>query len=372
MNMSINTPGLAGLFDALAGSGGVNDLISADLNRARRDQLGVETQIKQTELAAAKRQQDQLAALQQILLDPALGTTPEGRASLISVLAGVPDGLEMGPEFGLGATTFVNPEALTPGDLSLAAFGTGVQPDYSKSPDGVLAGLMNAFDINAADNQTALQQEQIEQAGLNHRHVTPGAPGATGTGAGGTPPLVNGSVLKALGEQMDAEFAASFPGANVDPALRQDVLARASELYQTTRNAQTAVRQAMLEANAAEQGAEGWFEGASPNPFELFGVLPKSGTVRGFLPDPAAPVATDAPQATTPVQQPSEQPAQTGVLAVDQVPPSLRNVQRDPETGGYFLIQNGKAVPLKEGQTAVSASNPNMRLVFRGGSWMPM
>jgi hypothetical protein len=37
--------------------------------------------------------------------------------------------------------------------------------------------------------------------------------------------------------------------------------------------------------------------------------------------------------------------------------------------GGYVLVQNGKSMPIKNGQVATSASDPSRQLMFWNGQW---
>lgn len=310
MNMTVKTPGLAGLFNALAGGGGVNDLIQADLNRARRDQIGVATQVSQAELAAANKQAADLAALQGILADPNSVLSPEGRAGIMSYLTGIEGGLQHGPQFATGAATFTQPRGFDPGELSTMAFGTGVQPDYSKTPDGYLAGLLNALEL-----------EEMDQAGQMARHVTPKpvVPGTTSS----TAPLVNPSVLKGLTEQIGARAPDHYDGAAIDPAVEQALISRASELYQQTRNLQTAVDQAFAEVQTQLQGQSdgGWF-GWGANP----------GTVT--LAPSGAPVAAPASTTSGQAAQAANQQWQEGQTI------------RNKETGERMVWRNGQWEPL--------------------------
>lgn len=303
-NMTIHTPGLEGLFQALGGGfgGSASDLIQADLNRARRDQIGAETELSRADLAAKQREAQQLQALQELLLNPNVGADPTGRASLMSILAGVPDGLEHGPAFGLGATTFVNPQTFNQQDLSNAAFGTGVQTDYSKSPQGVADGLLNAMNI-----------AQMEDAGETQRAMLPN----NGTTGSRTPPLVNGPVIETLGDLITSGYGAQFPDAELDPALVQAVSSRASELYQQTRNAQLAVDMAMQEIGAKLEGAKS--DG-------IFGIGNSPGVVRAGTPGAPATPAAAAPAPMTP-------PASGTMTAVN------------PKTGERLVLRDGAWVP---------------------------
>lgn len=397
-NMTIQNPGVASLFSGLSqvlgGSPDPAQLIQADLARTQRDNVASDTAINRAKLSALQRQEQAMHSLADILGDPTLATTPEGRARLMSTLSQVPDGLQYGPGFATGTSVFTNPGVFNPDELSNVTLATGVTPNYANTPSGLAQTL-------AGD----LQKAQLKEAGDTQRKALELA--VTGTTGGGTPPTVN---LKAGGEfatAIDEALTGQFGDAAVDPALRDALTAHAVELFQRTRNAPAAIQQALDDFNlsAGQQPQPNPIGGAlSTMPllgpiFSLLGQGPTSmgpETVTGaqrpetMLPrtpviPPAVAGATNTPvlpQIGMGGYAPTTQGATQGATSADgdnEVPGQLKaqpdmsvmgpSVHRNADGSEFMVGPDMKPVPIQEG--LVIQNKQGAMLVRRQGQWVP-
>jgi len=405
-NMTIQNPGLGKLFSGLAsalGGGDAESLIRADLAKTQRDNVLSDTAINQSKLATLQRQETAMKSLADILGDPTLATTAEGRASLMSVLSQVPDGLQYGPGFALGSSTFTNPQVFNDADLSKAALGTGVVSDYANTPTGLAQTL-------AGDMEKAALQEQ----GDTYRKILEIA--NPGSGSGRVPPTVEFDDVEAFSGAIDEALANQFGGTAVDPQLRDALIAHAVQLFQQSRNAPMAVQQALADFEMAQTT-----EGASNAgvPFQQAGAVlgpllgapasaiggmmnsPGQTTVTGAMrpgantsvlpqvvipPDvaaatntpvlpqmmqPAAPAAPAAPAPPAPVAAPAQAApaAVPGAIPPEQLPAGLRNVTQAPDGSFVWTAPNGQQMVLEEGQTFVSPTT-GQRIMWQGGQWV--
>ncbi len=255
-SMTIQNPGIGKLFQGLTGAlTGVdpNTLIQADMAKNRNAGQLIENDFNTAKLGAFNSQQAALADLAVKLGDPTMVSTPEGRASLMSVLSQVPDGLQHGPGFATGAASFTNPNFVEgDADFSRILSGTGVQ-GWGATPEGQNRDLANNLDvanINAAS----------DLAVANVRGSTPGGGGSR------TPLAVTPAVAEKLKmmmvEALTSQFGHEETG-RLDPAFAGDLNNHASQIFQQTRNAPGALY-SVAGKDAAPQAWETAASAASP------------------------------------------------------------------------------------------------------------
>lgn len=372
-SMTFSNAGIGNLFSGLAGAlagPSPTALIEADYRRTQRDNLASDTAINQQSLETMRRQEAAMSELATVLGDPTLATTPQGRADLMSVLSQVPDGLKLGPGFATGAASFTDPNFVqSDNDFSRILAGTGVQPDWSRTPTGYQQGLDNLIQQNTADNATVLAAAGIKAA--------PGAPKP------GSLATVSPAVAIKFDEMTAAAIDAKFPGTAVDPATMQLVSQRATQIYQSTKNAPLAIEQAMSEAGLFADGQRdpGWGSALFPWDwaFEDKGTVTAAKTSLGDVlapaaPAPAAPTAPTAPLPTpAPVGTgvPGAAPAAAPTAPAPAASPGMGPaVQANPDGTEFMLDPGGKPVRVVEGTEIVNSRGE--RMVRRGNTWQPI
>jgi len=164
------------------------------------------------------------------------------------------------------------------------------RPQTRSNAEATFAGIV-------ADPIASPEDKAAAQAGLDalkaprSRIVPPAKPA--------TPATVSPGVIKAIGEELDAELSAK--GFGLDDAARRWVATRASELFQqqgeTNRNPTTAVRNALTEFRAAGEvrSDSSW----NPLSGKTYG-LPSSLVPGGGTTQPPAQTAPGAPPAAPP------------------------------------------------------------------------
>ena len=137
-----NVQGIGNFFtglSALLGGPKAMDMARASVLGAQRENYQADTAKRMAETGQINDERSSMSGLQAILADPqapALMATAEGRARLMSKMVGTKGGLQYGPGAAAGAMTFINPNAMSPADLSTTLVGTGVVGDYAKTPTG--------------------------------------------------------------------------------------------------------------------------------------------------------------------------------------------------------------------------------------------
>ena len=363
-SMTFSNPGVGKLFqglgDVLAGPD-PNTLIQADMNRVRRDGMLVDNSLTAAKLGVIQRQERAMTDLAAVLGDPTLTQTPEGRANLMSILSQTDGGLQYGPGFATGAASFTDPNFVeSDSDFSRILAGTGVQ-GWTQTPEGQNRDLANKLAITNLDNQNDM------------------AMALAGVGSGGSKtPLDVGptDVTNLMGQLEDAIYA-QFPGAEIDPQTLQAMVARAGQVYQTTRNASTAVRQAIVEAQLANEGkSDGFLFGWGANPgtvrvgdsSALGDVLAGPVAAPNMTPDPAQPIVPgpSVPGPTQAAQTTPAAPAAPADTARAAVPGPAVHQNAD---GSTFIVHQGRPVTIVDGYQ-VRAPNGQV-LVWRDGQWNP-
>jgi hypothetical protein len=152
--MTIQDPGLASGFQALAQAftGNPSAVIDADVKRRQASTYDAEAALDNAKAQAQTAQSASLQRLQQAMTDPGWVSDPAKRAVVAAYMAGAPEGLQYGPRAALGFGTYVNPDALTPEQLSAAESGAGY--DYANTPTGLQQKFQTALSQNAQDNAT--------------------------------------------------------------------------------------------------------------------------------------------------------------------------------------------------------------------------
>lgn len=380
-NMTIANPGIGNFFSGLAKVLSGNDaatMIQADVARTNRDNVLSETAINKSKLQTLQRQENAMQSLADILGDPTLASTPEGRAHLMSVLSQVPDGLKEGPGFALGSSTFTNPNVFGPDELSNAAFGTGVAPNYANTPSGLAQTLSGEMDRAVLKERGDTLRKQIDVASPNGS-------------SGGAPMDVSLTEGDALSARLAEILTERYPNMNIDPAFKQQLEAGVAQLYQQTRNAPGALSGIFdqFDIKATPDDANGWTWDNSSNvtgtrraPVAGTPLLPPqtvvppevaAATNTPVLPNAQPPAAPASPNGDGDVGADTDAdgevaPTVPGAIPPAQLPPLARGVTKTPD-GRWAIVVNGQTVPLENGQTMYSPST-GMRLMFRDGAWV--
>jgi len=359
---TINNAGLAQGFgvlaDAIAGPG-PQALINADLARRKGVLTDAQTASERVEAAQMQQAVDARAGLMDLMADPSVYSDPAARAQIGAFMAGLgEDGLEHGPGFMTGAATFANPNAFGD-DLSNVLIGTGVVDQWGHTPTGHGAGLRNDRRLEMMDQRGQTERTVLDNEAEMDRQNAQNAFDAANPGVGKsfTPPLVDQNDVLAIWEDMAAIIDQQFPGAAVDPDTQQALTSRATEIYQHTKNHQLAVTQALDEFDLMLDGQQdAW------GPFGLGG---NPGTVEStFIPQGVERTGGSAP-AAQPTQPAADVPDHVGEPV--QPPDGFQPVF-DEQAGTYKIVQGGKSIPIRDGQTATSPST-GIKLVFHNGQW---
>lgn len=384
-SMTISNPGVGRLFDSIGSIlAGPNPqaLMQADYLKTQRDNVMSDTAINTQKLATLKREEGAMSSLATLLGDPTLASTPEGRASLMSILSQVPDGLKSGPGFATGAASFVDPNFVqSEGDFSRILAGTGVQPDWGKTPTGYAAGLDNNLDVqtlrNAGDLAVAGVKANTPGAGLKPLTISP---------------AMSQKFADMMTETLTGRYGAGGVGA-MDPQFMDDLTARAAEIFQTNRNADAAIRQAMDEAKLRVEDQNGWWPGGEAvvgDPIQLaLGATDTSGLGDVLAPPVAAP--NTAPPQAAPVAPPPTPDVPGAGLSAPMLPPqqaapaAAPAPQRDaaPQEGAtpslhtnadgtvFYVGPGGQPITVTEGHK-VRDRRTGQILEWRGGKWVPL
>lgn len=375
-SMTFSNPGVGNLFSGLAGVLGGPDpqkLMQADYLRTQRDNVMSDTAINAQKLATAQREEAAMRSLADVLGNPALAQTPEGRADLMSVLSQVPGGLKDGPGFAMGASSFTDPNFMPEdSDFSRALVGTGVQTDWGNTPTGYQQGLDNAVTLQTMKNEGDLAVAGVKGTGVK----------------GATPPLVNPKMAEDFAAMMAAALTSKFGQASVEPSLSDQLTSRATQLFQTTRNAPLAVQQAMEEAGLSVSGANDGIFGtgffASPgevtgNPIEQ---AVQSGDTTGLgdalSTAPAAPPVSTTPEplpqvAPDPAATPAASPAASpGVAAPAGAPAEGPPVHTQADGTAFIVGPNNTPIPLVDGVTKFRGANSGVVIIWKDGRWQPV
>lgn len=341
---TIRDPGIAKGFSVLAdvfGRQPAERAIQADLNRVRRDQILAETGVTNQKLAQMREQQANQVLLSSILAGNPDLSDPAARADMMSAIAGTENGMELGPKFATGATTFMQPGAFNENDLSAVLLGTGVVNSFDQTPTGQgralnaaqgmkASELSNALTLNNQDNQTALsvarQNNDGEMARLIWRTQNPAPLGTSRTG--GKPLDVSPDDTNELWSMVEERLQAQFPETEViDPQVQNAVMPRVSQLYQQTRNAELAIQQALGEIGLETQSQDdSWWPTGNTNHLKLKG--PAGGNSPADKPGAAGKAPPAAPGANAGQQKIIE--GQTAT---------------NPQTGEKIIFKAGKWVP---------------------------
>lgn len=303
MISGIKDPNIASGFAALANilAPNASGMIEADLSRVKRDgmladtrrtgadQARIEAVTRGTDATTATTTRENQAAadLAAILADPAFDpATPEGRRRISAAAVQARDGLAKGAAGVTGYSSYIDPNFAGDADaFSSILMGTGIVPNFANTPRGFEddqsrlradATAKNAVTLqtneddnitsqanNAATNATSVANNantaQTSEANaaaaqvaamerLEYSTLTPKAPGA---GVTPTPLTLNVEDGAKLNEAVGLQLESLFDGAAIEPGAVAQIQTRAAQLYQTTRNAQAAITQAIGEANLA-------------------------------------------------------------------------------------------------------------------------
>lgn len=301
---TIKDPGTAKLFNVFGGMfvPNVNAQIEGDLNAKRRDMLIAQTQGQNLENAKLQAANDARRRVGEFLAGNPDLTMDQNRASLMSILSGMDNGLQYGPQFATGSATFINPNfAGSESDFSKTLVGTGVVGNFAATPEGqrrdnaatmdrqnsvnaAAAARQVSANEAAAGRQTSANQAAYERAVLAQKlaldRFLAGQTAATersayaqdaatqrATAAQDAAAARQQTALASRDvspEQVDALWAATnerlqqqYGTDNIDPALVDALRLRASEAYQTSRNAERAIAEAL--SGVPVQYNDGWF-----------------------------------------------------------------------------------------------------------------
>lgn len=344
---NITDPGLAQGFsvlaDAIAGPS-PTDIMNADYARRRSLYTDAQTQNELQQTIAAQRSAYDLNALQELLADPTAMSDPANRAYATSLLAGLDHGMQYGPGFLTGASTFTDPNLFSPEDFSNVLLGTGVVSGWDNTPSGFQTKENNDLAQTLMQQQGAMDRQTSK---LEFQRDNP-------TSGSSTPLEIQAKDVEDLKRGVRQTLASRLqvsPNTPVDPQVEDLIMRRATEIYQRTRNYQTAITQAVddveQEYDLYVDSSQGW-----------------SGKVKTQRDPKEAP--SPAPEHTTPEPdtQPSEHPHAGSEVSA---PPQLE-ATRDTRTGEYRIVQGGQSIKIENGQTATSASS-GLRIVFYDGKW---
>lgn len=335
---TIRDPGIAKGFSVLAnvlGRPSANSAIEADLNRTKRDAIVAQTEIDRQKLAAMREQQANQVLLSSILAGNPDLTDPAARADMMSAIAGTENGMQYGPKFATGATTFINPNTYNEQDFSNVLLGTGVVNSYGDTPTGqgraleqdtskYQSGLANALTMNNQDNQTAISNNRMDNDGAMARLIWETQHPNGSTSRTGTALDVSPDDTSNLWDIAQERILAQFPDTEaIDPEVQAALMPRISQVYQQTRNAEIAIQQVL-----SEIGLEGYAKDES--------WLPTGDTQRLKLKAPAG----GLPSADNPG-------AAAAPTAASGTPPKIVEGQSatNPKTGQKIVFKNGQWVP---------------------------
>lgn len=315
---TIRDPGIKQGFSILADAfvPDVSGLIAADLNAKRRDHILAQTQgqnLKNTQtqgyLTATRNLQDLLAKNPDLAL-------PENRASLMSTLAGMEDGLTAGPKFAMGAAGFIQPDFLPPDQFANALQSTGVVTDYGNTQSGLERQI-------AGDLDEALRVQQLKNASeLEQLEFKAANPSVT---TGGALPVVD---LKRADELYNAvldQLRTQNPGLDVDdpksfpPAAQQQIREQVARKFQITRDAQAAVSGVLSEVAPAVSSREyTWADSWNPfGPDSVPAIDPAKLASRGATQSAPAPASAAPAAAPAPAQVPTSIPVPEGMTVAE-------------------------------------------------------
>lgn len=361
-SMTFSNPGIGKLFQGLAGAlTGVDPstLIQADMMKNRNAGQLIENNINTAKLGALNRQEAAMADLAVKLGDPSLTATPEGRASLMSVLSQVPDGLQHGPGFATGAASFTDPNFVqSDADFSRILSGTGVQ-GWAQTPEGQSRDLANNIDVANINAASDLAVANAKGAG----------------GAGGKPltvtPAVAGKLEAMLVDALTAKYGAD-PTNRMDPGFQQDLNNYTAQIFQQNRNAPLAIQQAMTDANLKVDDPWGfWNEKVVGDPLTL---AVRAADTTGLGDVPAGPVAAPS---TVPGAVPAAPgtspftPAAPAAIPPGTVVPGPRTQWNSDGTASY-LLPDGTPQVLVDGETKLQSPSTGTTIIWRGGKWETM
>lgn len=289
--------------------------VQASVLGARRELYDAQSQKTWAERAVINADMESRNELASILSDPNAGATPEGRARQAAAAARQSGYLAAGangPKALVGTNTFVNPQAFSTQDLSTVLAGTGA--NYANTPTGFAQDQQRTMDQalgvqrlkNESDAALQTQRDQAEMDRLKYQ--------TENTPQGGqlkNPAVVNGRILKDMTDLVLTRLAqrgGNDPGKfNLDPALKEKILADATANYQRTKNMEQAVQEAIDNADFVEEPG-GWLwgrPGAKLNPAAAPAPRGAGAPAANPLPPGPLPASGGAQAATPPVQAPA-------------------------------------------------------------------
>lgn len=377
----IRDPSIAAGFGALANAFFPDPTkeVRASLMGAQREAQLAHAQLYGAQAGQVAQQTTGNATLAQLLADPTLAGTVEGRAKIAAAASMAKDGLQHGPKAVAGFSTFTNPNFASPADLSTIMSGTGVQ-HYDNTPEGFArtdatrrygydrqadARVIAAEERANASRDTAatragatVQSAEInagarrDVAGINsesaeRRQDTRNAARITTNAADNETRLQLGTATNASREKIaagkgSAGAAGGKPGtvgarevenleaalldgvkritgaSNVDPETMAAMRLRAAELRSQTKNAERAVQDTLAEFDL------------KPESSGFFGL---SKTVKGTRKTPAV-----AAPAAAAAQAPGTPQIAEGRTATNKA------------TGEQVIFRNGRWEPLERRQ----------------------
>lgn len=136
--------------------------IKASLMAAQREAAYADAGYADARTLRSEQYRGADTTLADLLADPALLATPEGRARLAGAAAMTENGLQFGPRALGGSAAFIRPDL--PG-LDTIMVGTGNVNDYANTPGGFAAGQALERDKYAAENTTKLKDRELANAG---------------------------------------------------------------------------------------------------------------------------------------------------------------------------------------------------------------
>lgn len=136
--------------------------IKAGLMAAQREAAYADAGYSDARTLRSEQYRGADTTLAELLSDPTLLATPEGRARLAGAAAMTEQGLQFGPRALGGNAAFIRPDL--PG-LDTIMVGTGNVNDYAQTPAGFSAGQSLERDKFAAENTTTLKKQELANAG---------------------------------------------------------------------------------------------------------------------------------------------------------------------------------------------------------------
>ncbi|WP_319496009.1 hypothetical protein [uncultured Cohaesibacter sp.] len=353
MYNTIRNPGFAQGFNTLAQALAPNPQarINADLAAKRRDQIMAETAIKQQQLTDLQTQATAQNDLRSLLTSGADLNDPANRSRMMGYLSGVPEGLQYGPKFATGATTFVNPGTFDDNQLANVLMATGTP--YQNTKPGVSDALASAQTVAAGNNQSAIEAQRIKQQSeqaqssaelanalriqdmknqndfavqqsrnasneeMNRYRVDNPYPN------NGAPIAADLKDTQALWDEIDARLNQQFDGKfdSIDPQLQQAMRSRVTERYQQTRSMERAVYDTLQDFDIQRDVHDTWL------PFD------KTVTLRGQRRAPA--------QAPTRQAAPAQQAAPAGPAPANANEGDILRAKN----GSTFVVRSGQLYP---------------------------